>query len=130
MAELGVTVMDRLSVQAHLELGSSIIDVIGLVGLLLELSLTDRLSVALGGALGGWRPTGSTAGSEFWGPVFPLRLNFAPLERGVERTARRGLMFGFQVAPGFNLFVREFDPPSFQNRFAFTAMLSIGYAIW
>ncbi len=130
LAELGVTVVDRFSVLAHLELGTSIFDVIGLVGLLLEYSLTDHFSIALGGALSGWRPSGSTSGSEFWGPVFPVRLNFAPLGRGNDRTARRGLLFGVQFAPGFSLLPGSYywpDPPS---RFAFTAMVSVGYAIW
>lgn len=127
--DLGLTIEDRVALFVHLELGTAIVTVIGSLGLIVEYAWGDRFSAGIGVAVSGWRVTYSGPGG-YYGLTFPLRLNFAPLGRGLHQVARKGLLLGLQVAPGVSLQPASFDQQGPPDPSALTAMLSVTYAVW
>ena len=129
--DLGTIVDDRLSLFLHAEVGSLVVTLIGSGAVLVEYALGEHFTAGLGVAFTAWTTfLGSSSG--FYGLTFPLRVNYAPFSREPHETARKGLLIGLQVAPGFSLQPTNFPqltqplPPDP----AFAATVSVGYAWW
>jgi hypothetical protein len=130
--DTGVVLGDRLSLLVHGEVGSVVITVVGMAGVLAEYALGDHFSVGLGAGFSFWAPLFFGDGSLFYGLTFPMRVSWAPNGRSPHETARAGLFVSAQVAPGFSLQPTYFYqlgrplPPEA----GVAATLSVGYALW
>ncbi|MGV3625838.1 MAG: hypothetical protein ACO1OB_33820 [Archangium sp.] len=130
-AELGVVFNDRFSFVARGEGGSALVSAVGGFSLLAAIHLSDRWSLGVGGKFFGWAPL--AAPGSFVGVMMPFRLAFAPWEpRADGAVARRGFVLGLEAAPGISLLAPVVTSSGVltDTEVAFTASLTVGYAVW